>query len=298
MQHSLRRLASFLLLLVAVSRLDGQEFERWFIQVAEHDPAVEQQLDAAVRLFGGTVFSRDDSGAAMYLLRRPGTLDVLERLDRSGVLQLLLVGDDVCPFLAETCEEVVGILVYFDPAEGSFATRADTMTAAVEQLGGVEASRDEPHVRYRLPPETLDQLPDVGGVSWSYEGTLVGFPDVPPKVLPMSSLRIGDRGRFLVSVAFRVPEQVEPTVAAARLLTVDGAAFAFFDEENPEVLVKILDGCGSTGSYWLFASGLTDLATETTVLDLVTGRSWIYRSRGGEAYPSTVDTASLDVCDN
>jgi hypothetical protein len=285
-----------LLLACASAPICGQEFERWYLRVAGRDPVLEQELDAAVRLLGGSAFRRDDSGAGMYVVRRPGTLDLLERLDRRGLFELLLVGDLICPFLADTCEKDVDILVYFDPAAGEFVALAGQMTAAVEQLGGAETSRDEPHVAYRLPPEGLDSLPDIDGTSWSYDGTLVSFPDFPPDIFPMRSMRVGERGRFHVSVAFSVAENAEPRDASARLLTVDGAAFTFFDDGNPEVFVKILDGCDITGSYWLFVSGLTDLATETTLLDFVTGRTWVFRTRAGEAFSPILDLTSLDVC--
>lgn len=37
------------------------------------------------------------------------------------------------------------------------------------------------------------------------------------------------------------------------------AAFWFFEPENVEVFVKILDGCAINGYHWLFASSLSDL---------------------------------------
>lgn len=48
---------------------------------------------------------------------------------------------------------------------------------------------------------------------------------------------------------------------------LDGASalFWFFERGNPEVLVKVLDGCGLNGHRWVFASGATDLGYEFKV---------------------------------
>ena len=53
--------------------------------------------------------------------------------------------------------------------------------------------------------------------------------------------------------------------------------------QNPEVFVKVLDGRGVNGSYWIFYSGLTDLEYTVTVQELDTGRVRAYFTPGGSA---------------
>ena len=51
-----------------------------------------------------------------------------------------------------------------------------------------------------------------------------------------------------------------------RLETMPGL-FYFFSWDNPEVLVKVVNGCGVNGHYWVFGSGATDLEYEIRVVD-------------------------------
>jgi hypothetical protein len=43
--------------------------------------------------------------------------------------------------------------------------------------------------------------------------------------------------------------------------------FWFFQPDNPEVFVKILDACALSGRYWLFAGGLTNLGVDISFVD-------------------------------
>ncbi len=47
--------------------------------------------------------------------------------------------------------------------------------------------------------------------------------------------------------------------------------FYFFSESSPELLVKVIDGCGVNGKYWVFSSVGTDLDYSVFVTDNATG---------------------------
>ena len=47
--------------------------------------------------------------------------------------------------------------------------------------------------------------------------------------------------------------------------------FWFFGQDNPEMLVKLLDGCVVNGHYWVFLSPASTVRYEITVRDVVTG---------------------------
>lgn len=79
-----------------------------------------------------------------------------------------------------------------------------------------------------------------------------------------------------------------PSVKQAE--TKDSGVFYFFDASNWEVLVKLLDGCALTGSYWLFAASATDLGFDVLLSDTETGESRVFRKPPGRA-PALVDTA-------
>lgn len=81
-------------------------------------------------------------------------------------------------------------------------------------------------------------------------------------------------GRFLVSVAWS--SATSSGAGHPVSLTSSAGYFWFFDPENVEVVVKVLDWCPA-GNAIFFAAGLTDLEVSLTLTDSVTGdsRSWV-----------------------
>ncbi len=47
--------------------------------------------------------------------------------------------------------------------------------------------------------------------------------------------------------------------------------FYFFNETNPELLIKVVNACGVNGKYWVFGSAATDLDYSVIVTDNATG---------------------------
>ncbi len=54
-------------------------------------------------------------------------------------------------------------------------------------------------------------------------------------------------------------------------LTTDTGTFWFFDQENVELVVKVLDARGVNGHYWVFYGALSDVEYTLTVTDTTTG---------------------------
>jgi ELWxxDGT repeat protein len=86
---------------------------------------------------------------------------------------------------------------------------------------------------------------------------------------------LGD-GRFEVDVEWHVPASGARSKAKGTSVTADTAAFTFFDDDNVELLVKILDGRGLNDAFWTFYGGLSDVEYWITVVDVVTGRTRTY----------------------
>jgi hypothetical protein len=78
-----------------------------------------------------------------------------------------------------------------------------------------------------------------------------------------------------------------------RKITDDTGAFWFFDSENVEVLVKVLDACGFNQRFWVFASGLTDVAVTLTVTDTASGQSKTYQTQRGKPFRLIQDTSAF-----
>ncbi|HUP21867.1 MAG TPA: hypothetical protein VNB06_02890 [Thermoanaerobaculia bacterium] len=77
-------------------------------------------------------------------------------------------------------------------------------------------------------------------------------------------------------------------------LTTDTGAFWFFDSQNVELVVKVLDGCALNGHQWVFATGLTDLATDLRVTRTAEGASRQYRRLIGERFRPVLDVEAFD----
>ena len=67
----------------------------------------------------------------------------------------------------------------------------------------------------------------------------------------------------------------------------------FFDRDNAEILIKVLDGCGVNGHRWVFVAPVTDLALNLEVREVSTGRKWRYRNPGGETADPRGDTGAF-----
>ena len=70
-----------------------------------------------------------------------------------------------------------------------------------------------------------------------------------------------------------------------RRITTDGTSdtgyFWFFNDKNVELAVKIVDGTGVNGKYWVFYGSLTTAQFDLKVTDTQTGNVKIYRNPSG-----------------
>ncbi|MEM8932514.1 MAG: hypothetical protein AAGE94_15130, partial [Acidobacteriota bacterium] len=81
------------------------------------------------------------------------------------------------------------------------------------------------------------------------------------------------RDRFSVSVAWRDSEN-QRGVAEPVDLTLDSGLFWFFDSENLEMLIKVLDGRAINGHFWVLWGAATDVGLDITITDHATGEVW------------------------
>ncbi len=82
----------------------------------------------------------------------------------------------------------------------------------------------------------------------------------------------------------------------AQQLTADTGYFWFFDQNNVEMVIKVLDACGLNGHYWVFAGGLTDQGVTIRVLDTQTGTETTYSNELGVPFQPVQDTEALMTC--
>ena len=108
---------------------------------------------------------------------------------------------------------------------------------------------------------------------------------------PASSLRL-NADRFLVKMSWATGSGLTGP-GHAQALTGDTGYAWFFQESNVEVLLKVLDGCGLNGRFWVFAAGLTNVRTDITVADTQTGAVRIYHNPPDQPFQPIQDTSAL-----
>ena len=94
-------------------------------------------------------------------------------------------------------------------------------------------------------------------------------------------------GGHTVSMCY---ETTDGAVGQARdwgLASSQSGLLYFFDRDNVEVLIKVLDGCAVNGHRWVFVAPVTDLAFNLHV-ESPTGERWVHTNRLGQ----TADTAA------
>ena len=106
-----------------------------------------------------------------------------------------------------------------------------------------------------------------------------------------------NQNRFAVNASFRQTPLGVSVQATAVRLTADTGYFWFFDPNNVELVTKVLNGCGLTNSYWVFAAGLTNVGVDLTVRDMQSGvlmRN--YENPVGTPFAPIQDTNAFNTC--
>ncbi|MEL7060742.1 MAG: right-handed parallel beta-helix repeat-containing protein [Acidobacteriota bacterium] len=146
--------------------------------------------------------------------------------------------------------------------------------------------------------ETFDAPGDRRLVVDGTEITTVTVPDLDSVALCESSatsLCLRD-DRFEVQVTSRDFVGMERPGNVVPFGTSDSGLFSFFNPDNWEVLVKVLDGCPITGNFWVFAAATTNVEYTLTVTDRVAGVSTSYFNPLGVSSPAITDTFALPTC--
>jgi glucose/arabinose dehydrogenase len=82
------------------------------------------------------------------------------------------------------------------------------------------------------------------------------------------ALRGGD---YLVSLEFQNPLTGLPQTAISWPQTFDSGGFWFFEPDNLEVLLKVLDGTGYNGCRWIFFGALSNVEFDFFIVETATG---------------------------
>ncbi|MEO1086905.1 MAG: CHRD domain-containing protein, partial [Acidobacteriota bacterium] len=111
----------------------------------------------------------------------------------------------------------------------------------------------------------------------------------------------GPRGLCLNEDRFQVTVEYEtPDGASGRGVAVEGTAdsgfFYFFADDNIELDIKVLNGCGFNNYYWVFAAGTTNVGVDITVVDTQNGQIMTYNNPVGSTFETILDTEAFLTC--
>ncbi len=101
-------------------------------------------------------------------------------------------------------------------------------------------------------------------------------------------------GRFKVQADWQALNNSTNGAASARPITSDTGAFWFFDAANLELIVKLIDGRGLNGRFWVFFGALSDVQYQVKVTDTQTGQVRQYVNGQGDL-TSFADTAAFPL---
>lgn len=107
-------------------------------------------------------------------------------------------------------------------------------------------------------------------------------------------LCLGDGERFAVEVFWATAD--DSGAGTPVPLNDDSGSFWFFNENNTELTVKVLDGCTAFDRYWVFAAGLTNVEVTVRVTDTASGAVRNYFSPAGQRFEPIQDTQAFATC--
>jgi len=112
--------------------------------------------------------------------------------------------------------------------------------------------------------------------------------------------------RFAVEVDWTNPRQAGSSGSGAPIMDSDDSGFFwFFNQENLELVVKLLDGRAINDHFWFFFGGLSDVEYQIRVTDTATGDTRTYLNEAGDicgqgdvlAFPDTGSASTTSETD-
>ena len=184
---------------------------------------------------------------------------------------------EMAPGVAEDNSEVIGILDEFEVPLGTFED-------VLEVVDSSALDPEEADPKYYAPGVGLIQDEEIGLVEIT-----------PPLCQPDANTLCLNNGRFRV-VADWTDFEMNEGDATAEQINDGSGEFWFFNPDNVELLVKVLDGCDQFGHFWFFAGGLTNVELTIEVTDLVADETLEYDNALGDPFEPVLDTTAFATC--
>ena len=187
-----------------------------------------------------------------------------------------------------------------------FGTDAVSFTTTSDGLPNVERS----FTSFSQAAEEAGQSRIYGGIHWQYdnqvglasgrslaEEVFFGFltPVSQPGTCTANATTLClEGGRFKVQAQWNTGTSSGPANIVSQ--TGNSGQLYFFDPDNTELTVKVLNACDFNDRFWVFASGLTNVEVRITVTDTETGRIRQYFNPKGKAFAPVQDVSAFATC--
>ncbi len=186
-----------------------------------------------------------------------------------------------------------------------FGTDQIAFNTTSDGLPGVQRS----FTRLSQAAEEAGQSRIYGGIHWQFDnqvglssGRALGdhvfytlfAPVAAPGACVASPTALCLGGRFKVEARWQTAGGSGAAQAAG--LGADSGRFWFFDEDNTELTVKVLDACAEFDRFWVFASGMTNVEVLLTVTDTMTGRTRQYFNPQDRIFAPVQDVQAFATC--
>jgi hypothetical protein len=117
---------------------------------------------------------------------------------------------------------------------------------------------------------------------------------------PSASTVCAEGGRFSLTVnGTNAAGQSTPGRVSPRDVYPDGGYFWFFNQDDAEVLIRVINGCRQNNRYWVFTEGLDPVMTTEltiTVTDTATGVQQQYVTLMNSPAPGVTDNNAFATC--
>jgi len=116
------------------------------------------------------------------------------------------------------------------------------------------------------------------------------------RCVPTPTSHCLEQGRFRVEASFRDFQDRSGPATALPTALDDTGLFWFFLSDNVELTVKVLDGCGVNGRFWVFIASGSTVEYDVEVTDTESGQRQVYGNDLGELPELIADTRAFATC--
>ena len=170
------------------------------------------------------------------------------------------------------------------PQSGTRARRGLRQELSPETGALKAAEAASPSARFDAAPTIAPVRPAAGPVSRLASSTATDcVPSGPALTLS---------GGYKVSMCYETYERKVGEGLDWGLDSSQSALLYFFDRNNVEVLIKVLDGCGVNGHRWVFVAPVTDLAFNL-IVESPSGKRWTHSNRLGRTADAASDVSAF-----